>query len=200
MDMRPALLHAVPDGSGAAPILSVRQLSRLYGGVAAVAGVDLDVGRGDLLGIIGPNGAGKTTLFNLMTGFERPSSGSVTLDGRRIDGQPPHRIAARGLSRTFQNLCSRRASACSITSRPGRSARWAFHLGALSCPGRAASGVLRSARAPGVRSNASASPISPTQRGLAFLRQAETSGNRARARHRAARTHPRRAGGRDERQ
>jgi branched-chain amino acid transport system ATP-binding protein len=85
-------------------ILSVRGLSRLYGGVAAVCDVDLDVRRHDLLGIIGPNGAGKTTLFNLMSGFERPSAGEVWLEGHRVDGLRPHRIAQLGLSRTFQNL------------------------------------------------------------------------------------------------
>lgn len=76
----------------------------MYGGVAAVDGVDLTVGRRDLLGIIGPNGAGKTTLFNLMSGFERPTTGEVWLEGRRVDGLQPHRIARLGLSRTFQNL------------------------------------------------------------------------------------------------
>jgi branched-chain amino acid transport system ATP-binding protein len=99
-----AMPASAVSASGVAPVLAVRQLSRHYGGVAAVAEVDLEVGRGELLGIIGPNGAGKTTLFNLMTGFETPSAGTVTLDGRRIDGEPPHRIAACGLSRTFQNL------------------------------------------------------------------------------------------------
>ena len=88
----------------AGPILAVRQLSRLYGGVAAVSSVDLSVARGDLLGIIGPNGAGKTTLFNLMTGFERPTTGEVFFAGLRVDGIRPHRIARMGLSRTFQNL------------------------------------------------------------------------------------------------
>ena len=88
----------------ATPILAVQGLSRLYGGVAAVAGVDLSVAVGDLIGIIGPNGAGKTTLFNLMSGFERPTAGTVTFDGRRVEGMRPHRIARLGLSRTFQNL------------------------------------------------------------------------------------------------
>lgn len=86
------------------PLLAVRQLSRLYGGVAAVAGVDLTVAPGDLIGIIGPNGAGKTTLFNLMSGFEQPTTGTVTFAGRRVERMAPHRIARLGLSRTFQNL------------------------------------------------------------------------------------------------
>ncbi len=105
LEPRPAA-HTAPavQPTAAAPVLSVRHLSRRYGGVAAVAEIDLDVAQNDLLGIIGPNGAGKTTLFNLMSGFERPSSGTVLFDGRRIDGLPPHRIARLGLSRTFQNL------------------------------------------------------------------------------------------------
>jgi branched-chain amino acid transport system ATP-binding protein len=96
--------HPAARPAAATPILSVRKLTRRYGGLAAVADVDLDVAAADLLGIIGPNGAGKTTLFNLMSGFEQPSAGTVSLDGRRIDGLRPHRIARRGLSRTFQNL------------------------------------------------------------------------------------------------
>jgi branched-chain amino acid transport system ATP-binding protein len=105
--MRPPLPEAIAAqaaAEGAVPILSIRALSRLYGGVAAVSELDLDIARADLLGIIGPNGAGKTTLFNLMSGFERPSAGTVSFDGRRIDGLRPHRIARLGLSRTFQNL------------------------------------------------------------------------------------------------
>ena len=84
--------------------LRVQGVSRSYGGVSAVSKIDLSVRRGDLLGIIGPNGAGKTTLFNLMSGFDRPTSGTVFLDGKRIDGLRPYRIARLGLSRTFQNL------------------------------------------------------------------------------------------------
>ncbi len=99
----PHAVQSVPDHA-ARPILSVRGVSRLYGGVAAVSKVTLDVGRGDLLGIIGPNGAGKTTLFNLMSGFERPTDGEVWFEGRRVDGLRPYRIARLGLSRTFQNL------------------------------------------------------------------------------------------------
>ncbi len=88
----------------AEPLLSVERVSRQYGGVLAVDGIDLQVERGEVLGIIGPNGAGKTTLFNLISGFARPSSGRIRLRGRRIDRLPAYRIARLGVCRTFQNL------------------------------------------------------------------------------------------------
>ena len=84
--------------------LEVRGVSRRFGGVLAVDGVDLDVARGELVGIIGPNGAGKTTLFNLITGFARPTAGHLAFKGRRLDRVAPHRIARLGIVRTFQNL------------------------------------------------------------------------------------------------
>ena len=73
-----------------------------FGGLAAVAGASLSVERGSITALIGPNGAGKTTLFNLVTGFHRADSGEVLLDGGSISGWPPHRIATRGMVRTFQ--------------------------------------------------------------------------------------------------
>lgn len=85
-------------------LLSVRGLSRHFGGVAAVDGIDLDVQARETVALIGPNGAGKTTLFNCITGVYRPDSGEVTFDGRSIVGLAPHRIAALGLARTFQNI------------------------------------------------------------------------------------------------
>jgi len=88
----------------AEPLLSVESVSRQYGGVLAVDGVDLQVERGELLGVIGPNGAGKTTLFNLISGFARPTTGRIRLRGRRIDRLPAYRIARLGVCRTFQNL------------------------------------------------------------------------------------------------
>ena len=90
--------------TAAAPFLAIEQVSRRFGGVLAVDGVDIALGRGELLGIIGPNGAGKTTLFNLISGFVRPSSGRIRFRGRRTDRLGPHRIARLGISRTFQNL------------------------------------------------------------------------------------------------
>jgi branched-chain amino acid transport system ATP-binding protein len=82
--------------------LQVRDVVRAFGGVRAVDGASLDVEAGSITGLIGPNGAGKSTLFNCVSGFLRPQSGRVLLDGNRIDRRPPHRIARAGLVRTFQ--------------------------------------------------------------------------------------------------
>lgn len=84
-------------------LLSVRGLSRRFGGLVAVDGVDFDVHEGTIKAVIGPNGAGKSTLFNLLTGFDRPDTGSVLLDGRELVGMRPHRVVRSGISRTFQN-------------------------------------------------------------------------------------------------
>jgi branched-chain amino acid transport system ATP-binding protein len=75
---------------------------RSFGGVRAVDGARLEVEAGTITGLIGPNGAGKSTLFNCISGFLRPQSGRVFLDGERIDRRTPHRIARAGLVRTFQ--------------------------------------------------------------------------------------------------
>ncbi len=83
-------------------LLEVHDLHKHFDGVAALSGVSLHVERGEIVGLIGPNGAGKTTLFNCITGALRPDRGSVRLDGEAITGLPPHRVAQRGLARTFQ--------------------------------------------------------------------------------------------------
>ncbi len=75
-----------------------------FEGVKAVDGVDLTLARGEILGLIGPNGAGKTTFINAITGFQRPTAGSVTIDGRDVTGWDASRIARRGLIRTFQSV------------------------------------------------------------------------------------------------
>jgi branched-chain amino acid transport system ATP-binding protein len=85
-------------------LLTVEGLDKKFGGLHAVKSVSLQVARGEVLGILGPNGAGKTTLYNLLTGFIRPDSGSVRLEGRELVGLPAHRIVALGVARTFQ-LC-----------------------------------------------------------------------------------------------
>ena len=82
--------------------LEARDLTVRFGGVAALAGVSFTVAPGTVTSLIGPNGAGKTTAFNVITGFQRPSQGVVSHDGQPITGWRPHRIAARGLVRTFQ--------------------------------------------------------------------------------------------------
>jgi ABC-type branched-subunit amino acid transport system ATPase component len=86
------------------PLLEIQNLTHRFGGLCAVSDFSLQVEPGELIGIIGPNGAGKTTLFNLITGVYRPTQGSIRLRGAEIAGQPPHRIAAQGITRTFQNI------------------------------------------------------------------------------------------------
>jgi branched-chain amino acid transport system ATP-binding protein len=83
-------------------VLECRELKVHFEGVKAVDGVDLELRRGEILGLIGPNGAGKTTLVNTLTGFQRPTAGIVQLDGVDVTGWPPDRLALAGLARTFQ--------------------------------------------------------------------------------------------------
>jgi branched-chain amino acid transport system ATP-binding protein len=84
------------------PILEARALSKRFGGLKAVDGIDLDLRPGEILGVIGPNGAGKTTLFSLMAGSLPPTSGEVLLDGERVSGRPAHRVVWAGVVRTHQ--------------------------------------------------------------------------------------------------
>ncbi|GHF45858.1 branched-chain amino acid transport system ATP-binding protein [Deinococcus metalli] len=89
----------------AAPVvLEARNMTRRFGGLVAVNDVSFDVREGEIFGLIGPNGAGKTTLFNLMTGLTPPSSGTLSYRGKAVTGLQPNRVAALGLSRTFQNI------------------------------------------------------------------------------------------------
>jgi branched-chain amino acid transport system ATP-binding protein len=74
-----------------------------FGGVKAVDDVDLEIRRGEILGLVGPNGAGKTTLVNAITGFEKPTHGECTLSGKDVLGKPPHVMASEGVARTFQS-------------------------------------------------------------------------------------------------
>ncbi|SCB46002.1 amino acid/amide ABC transporter ATP-binding protein 1, HAAT family [Bradyrhizobium shewense] len=83
-------------------MLSLRGLTRRFGGLTAVDAIDLDLAKGELVSIIGPNGAGKTTLFNLVTGLDRPDVGTVHFEGQDITGLSPERLAAEGIARTFQ--------------------------------------------------------------------------------------------------
>ncbi|MGA8890550.1 MAG: ABC transporter ATP-binding protein [Anaeromyxobacteraceae bacterium] len=85
-------------------LLELEGVRRTFGGLAAVDGASLRVAAGEVHGLIGPNGAGKTTLLNLVSGLIPPTAGAITLDGRRIDGLPSHVIAARGITRTYQNI------------------------------------------------------------------------------------------------
>ncbi|HHY93753.1 MAG TPA: ABC transporter ATP-binding protein [Firmicutes bacterium] len=83
-------------------MLQVERLCKRFGGVVAVSDVSFQVPPGIIASIIGPNGAGKTTIFNLVTGFLKPDSGSVTFRARKITGDPPYRVCIRGMVRTFQ--------------------------------------------------------------------------------------------------
>jgi branched-chain amino acid transport system ATP-binding protein len=83
-------------------ILTVDNVLRSFGGLAAVNVDHLEVERGTITALIGPNGAGKTTLFNILTGFDRPRRGSWVFDGRSMNGLPAHRVARAGMVRTFQ--------------------------------------------------------------------------------------------------
>ena len=98
------LAHGARPDALTAPLLAVEGLEQSFGGVMALAGVSFQVPAGLIYAVIGPNGAGKTTLFNALCGFYAPSAGSIRFEGSELLGLPPCRIAARGVTRTFQNL------------------------------------------------------------------------------------------------
>ncbi|MGE4319673.1 MAG: ABC transporter ATP-binding protein [Deferribacterales bacterium] len=83
-------------------MLEVKNVSKYFGGLAAVSDVSFSVKSNEILGIIGPNGAGKTTLFNVINGFYKPSKGDILLNGVSIGGKKPHQICQAGMARTFQ--------------------------------------------------------------------------------------------------
>jgi branched-chain amino acid transport system ATP-binding protein len=85
-------------------LLKVEGLEKHFGGIVALADYAVEIRHGELLGLIGPNGAGKTTVFNLLSGVLPPTRGRIALEGRDITGLPPHRNAALGIARTFQNI------------------------------------------------------------------------------------------------
>jgi ABC-type branched-subunit amino acid transport system ATPase component/ABC-type branched-subunit amino acid transport system permease subunit len=91
-----------PNGNGT--LLHVRGLTKHFGGLKAVDGVDMEVRRGEIQALIGPNGSGKTTILNMLSGLYIPTAGEITLDGIVITGQRPHVITTHGLARTFQNI------------------------------------------------------------------------------------------------
>jgi branched-chain amino acid transport system ATP-binding protein len=86
------------------PLLAVRDVTMRFGGIVALDGVSFDMAGGHIVGLIGPNGAGKTTLFNCVSRLYTPNQGDVLFDGRSIIRDTPHRVAALGIGRTFQNL------------------------------------------------------------------------------------------------
>ncbi len=85
-------------------LLTVKDLTMRFGGLLAVNSVDLEVGEKQVVSVIGPNGAGKTTAFNCISGFYKPTSGSVVFQGKEMCGKPGHIIAQEGMVRTFQNV------------------------------------------------------------------------------------------------
>lgn len=88
--------------SDTTPLLKVSNVSKSFGGVAAVYAVSFKLNEGELLGIIGPNGSGKTTLVNLITGFVKPDKGKIEYSGKNITGLAPYKIVSLGIARTFQ--------------------------------------------------------------------------------------------------
>jgi branched-chain amino acid transport system ATP-binding protein len=86
------------------PLLEVQDLSLSFGGLACISNLDLVVGEREIVSVIGPNGAGKTTLFNVITGVYPPDEGDIVFDGESIIGLDPHKIARKGIARTFQTL------------------------------------------------------------------------------------------------
>ena len=86
------------------PLLQLDKATIRFGGLTAVSEVDLQIGEHELVGLIGPNGAGKTTVFNLITGVYQPTSGKISFGGISTANLKPHRLAGRGIARTFQNI------------------------------------------------------------------------------------------------
>ena len=95
---------AGPTVAVAPPQLAATAVSKRFGGVRAVENVTLQVGRGEIVSVIGPNGAGKTSLLNMVSGFYRPTSGTIAFEGRDITNTKPSAIAKLGIARTFQNI------------------------------------------------------------------------------------------------
>lgn len=85
-------------------MLTLASVSKRFGGLQVLHNVDLHIPERGIYGLIGPNGAGKTTVFNLITGLLTPTSGQIEFAGQQLNGLPPHRIARRGIARTFQNV------------------------------------------------------------------------------------------------
>ena len=84
------------------PILSVKGVTKRFGGLVAVNGISFDVGHHEMIGVIGPNGSGKTTMMNMISGAFKPSAGSISMKGRRLSDMPAQKIAREGVGRTFQ--------------------------------------------------------------------------------------------------
>jgi branched-chain amino acid transport system ATP-binding protein len=112
-------------------LLSLKDLYLSFGGVTALAGVDLDVDAGEFFAIIGPNGAGKTSIFNCISGIYAPSRGRIFFDGQDITRLPPHRRAELGIARTFQNIALFKGMTVLDNVKIGRHVR--LRAGVLAC-------------------------------------------------------------------
>jgi ABC-type branched-subunit amino acid transport system ATPase component len=86
------------------PLLSVRDLTKAFGGLVAVNGISFDIYPGEIYGLIGPNGAGKTTVINMLSGLMPPTGGTISFKGAHVEKMPAHRIVELGMTRTFQNI------------------------------------------------------------------------------------------------
>src|SRR5579884_3465112 len=91
-------------GVATVSVLEVHELTIRFGGLTAIDNLSLAVNEWEIVGLMGPNGAGKTTAFNCITGFYKPNAGTVRYNGRDVTKLPPHRKAAMGIGRTFQNV------------------------------------------------------------------------------------------------
>jgi len=92
------------NGSNGGPLLRCDDVSLAFGSITALSDMSFEVNRGEIVSIIGPNGAGKTSVINTITGFYRPTRGRILFRDRNITGLPPHKVCARGIARTFQNI------------------------------------------------------------------------------------------------
>lgn len=101
-DVRPPPMSDVPNSTEAQTRLSARGIRKSFGGHVVLQGIDLDVQKGEIVGMLGPNGSGKTTFLNVLSGLVHPDSGEVELDGHSLEGLRPTVISKRGLARTFQ--------------------------------------------------------------------------------------------------
>ncbi len=86
------------------PLLELKKMTKRFGGLVAVRGLDFEIPEHAIYSVIGPNGAGKTTVFNCITGFYRPEEGDILLNGHSVVGLSPDRITRRGITRTYQNI------------------------------------------------------------------------------------------------
>ena len=85
-------------------LLKTTKLSKVFGGLRAVSNFEMEINKGELIGLIGPNGAGKTTAFNLLTGVYEPTEGEIIFDGQSVVGLKPYQVTQKGIARTFQNI------------------------------------------------------------------------------------------------